>query len=191
MLLTACLLFGCDRHKSDAAPVASTSTKPAGSNAPIEEEPLESVDDTPDSPHDPADDTDDAEGEDDGVGDPNASCAPADANLKPMQLLRFTFSGSIKGKDPGKKLQLARPGQRVYAHFRMRNRSGRKRCMHLTFRVGGKKRTEVTLVVGKSWSWRTWAYNTIKSDDKGPLTLEVKDDQGVLILKKSLAVVVE
>jgi hypothetical protein len=185
--LLLCSLCACERGAGDAAPAASAAASGARSTtapAPVDEEPLESVDDEPDS-------ADDEAGDADRESDPNASCAPKDPKLKPMQLLRFTFSDAIKGKDPGAKLRVARPGQRVYAHFRMRNRSGRKRCMHLTFRVAGKKRTEVTLVVGKSWSWRTWAYNTIKGDDRGPLTLEVNDDQGQLMLKKSLAIVPE
>ena len=86
-------------------------------------------------------------------------------------------------------LQVAHAGERVYAHLTMRNRSGRDRCIHLTFRVAGKKRTSITLKVGKSWSWRTYAYNTLRSDDRAPLQLVVTDDQGATVLTKMLAVI--
>jgi hypothetical protein len=187
MVVGACCLLGCQQPQKQAAPDATASAVSASSGAPassrppastvapsIDDEPLETVDDEPDS-----------------AEDPNDACAPVDPKLKPMQLLRFTFSDAIKDKDPGKTLHVARPGQRVYAHLRMRNRSGRKRCMHVIFRVGGNKRTEITLTVGKSWSWRTWAYNTLKRDDRGPLSLEITDDQGKIIVKRSLAVVPE
>ena len=140
---------------------------------------MRTVDDTVPAPEGEPDEDEPADGE----------CAPAGSDLKPMQMLRFSFASGLEGKDPKDEMQVARPGQRVYAHLTMRNRSGRKRCLHLTFRVGGKKRTEVTLKVGESWSWRTWAYNTIKDDDTGPLELTIEDDQKNLVLKKTLPVV--
>ncbi len=146
---------------------------------------VETVDDTI-PPDDVAAST--ADSADDGASHRSA-CAPKDAKLKPMQLLRFTFSDGVEGKDPSSKIAVAKAGQRVYAHLTMRNRSGRKRCLHLTFRVGGKKRTSVTLEIGKSWEWRTYAYNTLRGDDNRPLELTVTDDQGALVLKKLLAVI--
>jgi hypothetical protein len=135
-----------------------------------DDEAVETVDDEPEVDHEDA-------------------CAPADPGLAPLQLLRFTFTDGVANKDPKQKLQIARPGQRVYAHLRLRNRSGRKRCVHVAFSVGGQKRTEVTLQVGKSWSWRTWAYATPRVDDSKPLQVVVTDDQGKVIVKKKLAVV--
>jgi hypothetical protein len=99
------------------------------------------------------------------------------------------FADGVEGKDPRSKIDVAKAGKRVYAHLTMRNRSGRDRCIHLTFRVGGKKRTAVTLKIGESWSWRTYAYNTLRGDDNKPLELTVTDDQDQVILKKLLAVV--
>ncbi|MEM9692119.1 MAG: hypothetical protein AAGA56_06225 [Myxococcota bacterium] len=116
-------------------------------------------------------------------------CAKPEEDLKPMQLLRFAFASGLEGKDPKDKLHIARPGQRIYAHLTLRNRSGRKRCATLTFRVGGKKRTEIKVKIGESWSWRTWAYNTLRSDDREPLELTVRDDKGGLVLREKLAVV--
>jgi len=152
--------------KLTTAPTAAVASTARG----IDDEEHESVDDEPDPP---AED----------------SCASPDPGLKPLQLLRFTWTDKIANRDPAGKLHIARPGQRVYAHLRLRNRSGRKRCVHLTFRVGTKKRTEVTLAVGKSWSWRTWAYNTLRGDDRGPLHLIVADDQGRTIIDSKLPIV--
>ena len=118
-------------------------------------------------------------------------CAPLDPTIKPMLLLKFRFSSAVKRREPVDKLNITRPGQRVYAHLTVRNRSGRRRCLHVEFRVNGKRRTKVTLKVGESWSWRTWAYNTSRSDDRGPLELSIRDDQGNVFLYRRLAIVPE
>ena len=70
-------------------------------------------------------------------------------------------------------------------------RSQRGAIEDVSFEVGGKVRSAVTLKVGKSWSWRTWAYNTMRSDDRKPLRLLVKDDQGKLVLDKTLPIIPE
>jgi hypothetical protein len=129
--------------------------------------------------------------EDEPVDEHAEACAPADAGLDPMQLLRFVWTSGLEGKDPKDRIEVGRPGQRVYAHLTLRNRSGRERCLELAFEVAGKKRSEVTLKIGKSWSWRTWAYNTMRADDRAPLRLTVKDDQGVLVLDKTLPILPE
>lgn len=193
LIILALFLGGCS--KDDPAPGAVTAPLP--SSMP-DDEPVETVDDTVPSstvtPHadgerepveeDPADDDDEVAEEDD-------DCAPKGSDLKPLQVLAITFTSGIEGKDPRDKLHVARPGQRVYAHLKMRNRSGRKRCLDVTFRVGGKKRTKVRLEIGKSWSWRTWAYNTLRADDRQPLELTIVDDQGALVFHKKLPVVPE
>jgi len=153
-----------------ASPKGATS--PTSQPRAVDEPAVETVDDEPETDHEGA-------------------CAPADPGLEAIELLRFTFTDGVERKDPREKLNIARPGQRVYAHLQLRNRSGRDRCVHVVFRVGGKKRTDVTLKVGESWSWRTWAYNTLRADDTGPLRVTVTDDQGKVIVAKQLAVVPE
>ena len=178
-LLLCFALVACDETPSTKAATSGASSSTA---LPIDDEELITVDDTPDDYSDePEPDAPPAE----------ESCAPKDPSLKRMQVLRFTWASGVEGRDPKDRLYIARPGQRVFAHMRIRNRSGRKRCLKATFRVGGKKRTEVTLNIGKSWNWRTWAYNTVRSDDKGPLHLRIADDQGNVVLDKKLAVVPE
>lgn len=194
LIILALILGGCG--KEDPAPGAVTAPRP--SSIP-DDEPVKTVDDTVPVPavtptaqgadepveEDPTEDDDD-------VAEEDEDCAPKGAaGLKPMQVLAITFTSGIEGKDPADKINIARPGQRVYAHLKMRNRSGRKRCLDVTFRVGGKKRTKVRLKIGESWSWRTWAYNTLRPDDRQPLELTIVDDQGALVFQKKLPVVPE
>lgn len=121
-----------------------------------------------------------------------AHCAPATPTLKPLQLLRFRFASAVEDREPVDQLHVARPGQRVWAHLRVRNRSGRSRCLRLVFRINGAARTELTLEVGESWNWRTWAYATLRDDDRsGTVELEALDDQGNLVARERLPIVPE
>jgi hypothetical protein len=140
------------------------------------------VDDEPDVAPETVDDTPDQE-------DAGAACAPLDPALKPMQLLRLVLASGIEGRDARDKVRTLAPGGRLYTHLTLRNRSGRERCVRVTFRVGGAVRTEVTLRIGKSWSWRTWAYNTLKPSDRGALEVTVTDDQGQLVARRSVPIV--
>ena len=181
------LVFACDREghgaTSGIAPLASAASTTAGPDD-VDDE-VETVDDTIPAPV-TEDESDEAEAE-----EPEEGCAPKQDGLKPMQVLLFRWTSGIENKDPKDRLYVARPGQRVYAHLRMRNRSGTERCLKLVFRVGDEKRTEVTLRIGESWNWRTWAYNTLKREDRKPLRLTIHDDQGALILDERLPVVPE
>ncbi len=105
--------------------------------------------------------------------------ADDETSTRPVELLKIVFAADVKDKQPSGPLQVAKPGQKVYAHLTLRNRSGRPRKIRLDFTVDGEKRTNVELVVGESWSWRTWAYNTVLAKDAGKrLELEVTDDEG-------------
>ncbi len=188
LFVALALLWGCD------PPVGDTKKNggPPSKSAEVEtvDDVVQTVDDS--VPAASATPRGQASADDEGDGDEDSEddgCAPKDPSLKPLQILRFVFADGVEGKDPKSKLHVAKAGQRVYAHFTMRNRSGRSRCIKLTFRVGGKKRTSVTLKIGKSWQWRTYAYNTLRGDDNKPLELTAIDDQGVVILKRLLAVV--
>ncbi len=179
-------LLACDRDTApSSAPTASTATPSA---APDLDDEVETVDDTI-PPQTAADHEDENDGAD--PDDPEDGCAPKQDGLKPLQVLLFRWTSGIENKDPKDRLYVARPGQRVYAHLRVRNRSGTKRCLKLVFRVGEEKRTEVTLKIGESWNWRTWAYNTVKREDRKPLHLTIHDDQGALVLDQKLPVVPE
>jgi hypothetical protein len=104
-----------------------------------------------------------------------------------LELLKFRFSSGVKNKEPVDRLLAAEPGQRVYAYFKFRYRGDVPRMVHLTFRVNGQKRTELDLPIRKSWSFRTWGYNTLrKADSSGVLTLNVVDEDGLLLVDEKL-----
>jgi hypothetical protein len=84
----------------------------------------------------------------------------------------------VKDREPVDRLEVARPGSRVYAHLTLRNRTGRDRGVHVEFLIEGKKRTELDLPVKESWSFRTWGYNTLQAKDRGALVVSVTDDEG-------------
>jgi len=137
-----------------------------------------------------AEEVDDEVPTDQAEGSPD--CPARDPALKPLQLLRYRFSSGVEHKKPVDKLYVARPGQRVWAHLTVRNRSGRDRCVHVELAVNGQSRTEIDLEVGHSWSWRTWAYITLRPTDRaGRLELTVTDDQGRLLLREHLPIVPE
>ena len=123
-----------------------------------------------------------------------SSAAPADsANdeppTEPLQLQGMTFTSNVEGKEPVDVLVAAEPGQRVWAHLRLRNRSGQARKIHLEFRVNDQKRTTLDLDVAESWSYRTWAFNTLQAGDKtGTVSLKVTDDSGAVLADSSVPI---
>lgn len=124
---------------------------------------------------------------------PGVDAIPPDAGEsdpeKPLEVLRFQFTSGTKNREPVDKLWRARPGERVYAYVALRNRSGRERKVHVTFRVNGKTRTEVDLDVAESWSYRTWAYNTIlKTDKPGKLEVFITDEGHDMLVEQSLPI---
>jgi hypothetical protein len=122
-------------------------------------------------------------------GAPLSSAAVDDElSTKPLQILKFRFTSGIKNRDPVDKLEHAKPGERVYAHFAVRNRTGRKRQITVVFAIDGKEKTKVDLAIDQSWEWRTWAYNTVAATEKGTLTLSVTDDEGHPLLDEKLPI---
>lgn len=108
---------------------------------------------------------------------------------KPLELMRFQFTSAVKGREPVDRLWRARPGERVYAYVALRNRSGRPRKVLVSFRVNGKVRTEKELEVAESWNYRTWAYNTVKKDDKpGKLEVFITDEGHDVLVEESLPI---
>lgn len=106
-----------------------------------------------------------------------------------MQLQRFAFTSGIHGKEPVDTLEFAESGRRVWAHFALRNRSGLTRKMTLSFSVNGQKRTTFDLKVEPSWSFRTWAYVTLrKTDTDGEIVLDATDDDGAVITHARLPI---
>jgi hypothetical protein len=105
-----------------------------------------------------------------------------------VDLLKFALTSGVKDKDPKDTLDHAKPGQRVYGHITVRNRTEGPKRVSLSFRVNDDERTVVDLNVEKSWSWRTWGYVTLRKDDKGELTVHVFDDHGAELGKQSIPI---
>lgn len=104
--------------------------------------------------------------------------ANAEMSTKPVEILKFTFTSGVEAKNPVDSLTTAKPGAKVWAHLTVRNRTGSSRKVNVEFELNGKTRTQVELSVDESWSWRTWAYNTVPKDATGTLRAIVTDDEG-------------
>lgn len=99
-----------------------------------------------------------------------------------LKILRFSLTSNVRDKEPVDKLSAAKPGQRVWAHLAVRNRTGFSRELDLVFKVGGKERTRVTLTIENSWSFRTWGYVTLRSTDtSGDVSVSIVNDSGDIL----------
>ena len=117
------------------------------------------------------------------------AAASAEPKAQSVQLLHFTLTSGVKNREPVDELDAAAPGQRVYAHAAIRNRTGRSRRVSLVFRVGGEERSTVDLTIDESWSFRSWGYNTLRAGDtSGELTVELRDDEGGLLKTAKLPI---
>lgn len=105
--------------------------------------------------------------------------ASSAAPTPPIQVLKLTLTSEVKQKEPVDELTEVGPGQRVWAHVTIRNRASDARRVSVVFKVDGEERSTVDLQIASSWSYRTWAYNTLRASDKsGQLNVEVRDDAG-------------
>jgi hypothetical protein len=115
--------------------------------------------------------------------------ASAAAPTPPIQVLKLTLTSEVKQKEPVDELKEAGPGQRVWAHVTIRNRAGDTRRVSVVFKVDGEERSTVDLQIASSWSYRTWAYNTLRASDKsGEITVEVRDDGGSVLSQAKLPI---
>jgi len=112
-------------------------------------------------------------------GEPPPAQAPGDQAPQEIKILKMTLASGVRDKEPVDKLTAAKPGQRVWAHVTLRNRTGFEREIDLVFRVDGKERSRVTLNIEQSWSFRTWGYVTLRpTDTAGEVTVTVVTDSG-------------
>jgi hypothetical protein len=110
------------------------------------------------------------------------SSSEAAADKAPLQVLKVAFTSEVKNKEAVDKLDHAEPGQRVWVHLTIRNRGEDVRPISVAFRVNDEQRSKVDLKVEPSWSFRTWAYNTLRAGDvSGDLAVDVRDANGTLI----------
>jgi hypothetical protein len=120
---------------------------------------------------------------------PATPVGSASAEKPSLQILKFVFTSDVKNREPVDKLERAQPGQRVYVHLTMRNRAPDTRPITVVFRVNNDQRSKVDLKVESSWSFRTWAYNTLRAGDlTGVLTAEIRDEGGFTIATRDLPI---
>jgi hypothetical protein len=119
---------------------------------------------------------------------PSSRQAPSAAPADGVELLAFQLTSGVKNKEAVDKLASAPPGERVYAHLTVRNRTSGPQRVSVSFRVNDDERTMVDLTVEKSWSWRTWAYVTLRKEDKGTLMVHAFDDHGAELGTESIPI---
>lgn len=109
---------------------------------------------------------------------PPKTAKPAEKPADGVELQKFVLTSDVKNKSPVDTLDSAKPGQRVYGHVTIRNRTDGPKRVSISFRINDEERSMTDLTIEKSWSWRSWAYVTLRKDDKGELTVHVFDDHG-------------
>ncbi|MFO0661259.1 MAG: hypothetical protein U0165_15715 [Polyangiaceae bacterium] len=118
---------------------------------------------------------------------PTASASAS--SHEPLQLLKFTFTSEVKNREPVDVLKVAEAGKKAWAHVTLRNRSKEPRRVTLYFYVDGEQRSMVDLKVSPSWSYRTYAFNTLKDSDKDrSLRVEVRDDTGTMLVEEKIPI---
>jgi hypothetical protein len=117
---------------------------------------------------------------------PSASgSAAAEGELK---VLKMVFTSEVRQKEPVDKLKSASPGQRVWAHVTMRNRTDATKPIKLAFLVGNNERSKIDLKIDPSWSYRTWGYVTLRDNDVGEVVAEVRDEAGTVMERLRLPI---
>lgn len=104
-------------------------------------------------------------------------------------MLRFTITSEVKNREPVDVLKVAEAGKKAWGHVTLRNRSKEPRRVTMYFYVDGEQRSMVDLKVNSSWSYRTYAFNTLKDADKDrTLRVEVRDDTGTLLTEEKIPI---
>lgn len=111
--------------------------------------------------------------------DLDQSCGTAPTDAPPLDIVKFTLTSKLENRKPTDELTMVKPGTKIYAYLVVKNLTKEERCLLVTFRVNGRKRASLTLDVGTSPTWRTWAHiSPSKGDAPGTVEVEVTDDQG-------------
>lgn len=111
--------------------------------------------------------------------DLDQACSSAPDDAPPLDIVQFALTSKLEKRKPTDELTIIKPGTKVYAYVVVKNLETTERCVLVTFRVNGNRRAALTLDIGTSPTWRTWA-NITPSDKDAPGTLEVEvtDDHG-------------
>lgn len=111
--------------------------------------------------------------------DLDQKCAKAPDDAPPLDIIQFALTSKLEKRKPTDELSIIQPGTKIYAYVAVKNLETRERCVLVTFRVNGRRRAALTLDIGTSPSWRTWANITpAESDAPGNVEVEITDDHG-------------
>ena len=116
-------------------------------------------------------------------------CEPTAAGQAPLELVKLQLTSNVEEREPVDEIERAKAGEHVWAYLEVANGSDVGRCVSVVFRVDGGKRAALTLDVGPSPRWRTWAKNRMVEADAGKtLEIEVRDDQGRVLDTRRLRI---
>lgn len=105
-----------------------------------------------------------------------------------LNISRLVFSRGVEDRQPVEPdFAPAADGRRLYAYLELFNK-GESQELTLTWIRAGKPFHTVTLKVGRSPHWRTWAYLTLGTAMTGPWALEVRTEDGKLLMAMPLLV---
>jgi hypothetical protein len=111
--------------------------------------------------------------------DLDQKCATAAPDALPLDIVQFTLTSKLDKRKPTDELSIVQPETKIYAYLVVKNLGTAERCVLVTFRVNGRKRASLTLDIGTSPTWRTWAQITpAKGDAPGNVEVEITDDHG-------------
>lgn len=101
---------------------------------------------------------------------------------------RLVFARGVEDRQPVEQDFAPRAdGRRIYAYLELLNK-GEQRELTLSWVRAGKTFHTVTLDVGRSPHWRTWAYLTLSERLAGPWTVEVRGQDNALLAAMPLIV---
>ena len=105
-----------------------------------------------------------------------------------FRLTAFSLTRTVDNRLPGPAVgQLARDGQRVYAHVEVFNKGDRQK-LTMVWKRNGKERHRYTLDVGRSPAWRTWSYLTTGAWTQGAWSVAILDESGTLLGEQFLLI---
>ncbi len=105
-----------------------------------------------------------------------------------LSVSRLVFSRGVQDRLPVEPdFAPTADGRRLYAYLELFNK-GESRELTLTWSRAGKPFHTVTLKVGRSPHWRTWAYLTLSKSMTGPWAVEVRTESGELLLAMPLLI---
>jgi len=117
------------------------------------------------------------------------ACSEASADAPALKLGKVQLTSGLEDKKPIDELKEVHPGQKLYAYLEVGSEVG-ERCVSVRFRFGEHERATLTLDIGRSPRWRTWANVTVGKKDVGKTAeIAVFDDQGHELAKRTLPVV--